>query len=117
MSRELLITGISFGLFIVCPRMAGMMHVIGKHTSVSMFAAVFLGLIVSVPVLFLMVYALPKIGIWGALGICVVTDFGAALLMKDISVSAGIETLIIALFVIIGVKTAPILTKLVSNLF
>jgi len=38
------------------------------------------------------------------------TDVGAALFMKEISLKAGIETFIIALFVIIGVKVASIIS-------
>ncbi|MGY4706197.1 hypothetical protein ACVNPS_00370 [Candidatus Bipolaricaulota sp. J31] len=41
-----------------------------------------------------------------ALGFCVVTDLGAALLMRQLSLVAGLETLIIALFLILGVKVA-----------
>ena len=41
-----------------------------------------------------------------ALALCVVTvtDFAAAFAMKGISMKAGVETLIIALFVLLGVK-------------
>ncbi|MBF9016518.1 MULTISPECIES: hypothetical protein [unclassified Oceanispirochaeta] len=113
MSKELLIAGVSFGLFVVCPRMAGMMHIINKHTNVSMLITVLLGIGVSIPILFLMVFVFSKFGVWGALSICVLTDLGAALFMKEISMKAGFETFIIAVFVIIGVKTAPLLSKLI----
>lgn len=113
MSKELVFASLSFGLFVVCPRMAGMMHIINKHSSVSMLVTVLLGAAVSVPILLLMVFVFSKFGVIGALAVCVCTDLGAALIMRDISLKAGLETFIIALFVIIGVKTAP----LISNLF
>jgi hypothetical protein len=107
---ELFITSCGFGLFIVCPRMAAMMHIISKNTSVSMLQTVLLGILFSVPIMLLMVFVFSKFGIWGALALCVLTDLGAALFMKEISVKAGIETIIVALFVILGVKLAPMIS-------
>lgn len=112
MSKELLIASVSFGLFVVCPRMAGMMHIINKHANVSILITVLLGVIISIPILLLMVLVFSKFGIWGALCICVLTDLGAAFFMKEISMKAGLETFIIAVFVIAGVKFAPIISKL-----
>ncbi len=66
MLKELLIAGVSFGLFVVCPRMAGMMHIINKHTNVSMSITVLLGIIISIPILLLMVFTFSKFGVWGA---------------------------------------------------
>ena len=40
------------------------------------------------------------------------TDLGAALMMKQVSFRAGLETLVIAVFVVIGVKTAPYICNL-----
>lgn len=84
MTKELLITGLSFGLFVICPRMAGMTHIISKHSSVSMVTTVLLGLAVSVPIILLMVIVFGKFGVFGALTFCVITDLGAAWLMKEI---------------------------------
>ncbi len=113
MSKELLIAGVSFGLFVVCPRMAGMMHIINKYANVSLLITVLFGVLISMPILLLMVFVFSKFGIWGALSICVLTDLGAAFFMKEISLKAGFETFIIAVFVIVGVKTAPLLSKLI----
>ena len=115
MSKELLIASLSFGLFVVCPRMAGMMHIINKHSNVSMLITVLLGVVVSIPILLLMVLVFSKFGVWGALSICVLTDLGAAFFMKEISMKAGFETLIIAVFVIIGVKVAPLISNKIVN--
>ena len=109
---ELLVTSAGFGLFIVCPRMAAMMHIIHKNTDSSMMLTVLLGMLFSIPIMLLMVFVFNKFGVWGALVLCVATDFGAALIMKDISVKAGLETLIVALFVILGVKIAPLISGL-----
>ena len=115
MNKELLLSSIAFGLFVVCPRMAGMMHIITGNTATSMMKTVLLGTAFSVPILILMVHAFGRFGIWGALSICVLTDFGAALFMSKINPRAGIETLVIALFVIIGVKLAPFISNFVIS--
>ena len=116
MVSEILISSIAFGLFIVCPRMAGMMHVINKHSNASILRTVLIGTLISIPLLLLMVFAFGFLGIWGAVIICVFTDFAAALIMKEISKRAAIETFIIALFVIVGVKIAPIISGFIVGL-
>lgn len=115
MSKELLIAGVSFGLFVVCPRMAGMMHIINGHAKVSMLTTVLLGVLISIPILLLMVFIFSKFGIWGAMSICILTDLGAAFFMKEISMKAGLETFIVAVFVIIGVKIAPLISRLITE--
>ena len=46
-----------------------------------------------------------RYGLVAALALCVVTDFAAAFAMREINMKAGVETLIIALFVLLGVKS------------
>ncbi len=113
MTKELLVAGVSFGLFVVCPRMAGMTHIMTKYSSASMVVTLLFGVVVSVPILLFMIFVFSKYGLWGALVVCVLTDLGAALLMKEISIHAGMETLIVSIFVIAGVKIAPVLSAAV----
>jgi hypothetical protein len=91
--------------------MAGMIYIIAEHSHVSIFWAVLMGTILSIPLLLVMVLTFGKFGIWGSLGFCVLTDFVSAFIMKEISFRAGVETFIIALFVIAGVKIAPLISK------
>lgn len=111
---ELLISSFAFGLFIVCPRMAGMMHIINKHSKASILRTVVIGTLLSIPILLVMVLVFSYFGIWGAVLLCVGTDFAATFIMKEISKRAALETLIIALFVIIGVKIAPIVSQFIG---
>ncbi|MCF8068586.1 MAG: hypothetical protein K9L30_08390 [Desulfobacterales bacterium] len=111
MPKDLLIAGIGMAFFIICPRMAGMVHVISKYSQASLMQSALLGIIIAIPLLLAMVLVFGKTGIWRALAFCVLTDIGAAFFMKEISISAGIETLVIAVFVIIGVKIAPVFTS------
>ncbi len=107
MPRDLLISSVGLALFIVCPRMAGMVCVIAKHSQVSLVYTALFGSIVAIPLVIVMVLVFAKFGLWGALAFCVLTDLGAAFVIKEISIRAGIETFVIAMFVIIGVKVAP----------
>jgi len=110
--NTLVLSSIAFGLFIVCPRMAGMMHIINNHSNASILRTVITGTLLSIPILLFMVYIFSHFGVWGAIAVCVLTDFAATLIMKEISKKAALETLIIALFVIIGVKVAPLISAL-----
>ena len=110
----LLITSIAFALFIVCPRMAGMTNVITNATQTNIIHVAVIGTIISLPLIIAMVLIFRQYGLIAALGFCVLTDVGAALFMREISLKAGLETFIIALFVIAGVKVASTISGLVQ---
>jgi hypothetical protein len=112
MHKELLISSIGLALFIICPRMAGMVTVIAKNVSVSLVYTAVFGSIIAIPFVVIMALIFAKLGLWGALAFCIFTDLAAAFVMKEISVRAGIETLVIALFVILGVRVAPLITNI-----
>ncbi|KAF5432731.1 hypothetical protein C5S39_02935 [Candidatus Methanophagaceae archaeon] len=108
--KELLIASVAFALFILCPRMAGMTKVISEASDVNLVKVVVLGTVVALPLIVAMALVFSKYGLVAALALCVVTDFAAAFAMRAISVKAGVETLIIALFVIMGVKVASMVS-------
>ena len=116
MTKEFIIASLAFSLFVVCPRMAGMMQVITKHCQVSLMATVLGGTLVSIPLLVVMVFLFGKFGLWGALLFCVLTDLGAASMMNAVSFKAAIETCVIAFFVLLGVKLAPLVSKFIETL-
>jgi hypothetical protein len=110
MPKDLLITSIGLALFIVCPRMAGMVYIIARNSQASLVYTALFGSIVAIPLVIAMVWVFAKFGLWGALAFCILTDLGSAFVMKEISFKAGLETLVVALFVIVGVKAAPFIT-------
>jgi hypothetical protein len=117
MNQSLVLTSLAFSFFVVCPRMAGMIHVVGKNAEVSLLSTVLLGTLLSMPLLLVMVWAFQRFGVLGALGFCILTDFGAVLLMRQVSWRAGLETIFIALFVVVGVKLAPLFSQGMLKLF
>jgi len=115
MPKDLLISSIGLSLFIVCPRMAGMVYIIAKNSQVSLIFTALLGTILAIPLIILMVLIFAKFGLWGALTFCILTDIASASVMREISIKAGLETIIIAIFVIIGVKIAPFITNILTK--
>ncbi len=112
MFRDFLISGIGFAFFIICPRMAAMVYVIAKNSNVSLIYTTLFGSVVAMPLVVIMALVFVRFGLWGALAFCVLTDLCAALILKEISMEAGIETLVVALFVIMGVKVAPYVVRI-----
>ena len=64
----------------------------------------------ALPRIILMALIFREYGLFAALLFCVATGLMAAVVMKGISFKAGVETLIIALFVILGVKVASMVS-------
>ncbi len=112
--KELLIASTAFALFVICPRMAGMTNIIASATHLSIIRIAVLGTVLALPLIILMALIFREYGLFAALLFCVGTDLMAAVVMKGISFKAGVETLIIALFVIVGVKVASMVSAWVS---
>lgn len=102
--REMVTASLAFAFFIVCPRMAGMVGIIGKHSSLPLWKITVFGTMASIPVLVLMVWMFSKWNVGGALALCVITDLAAVFLMRSISFSAAAQTAIVAAFVLLGIK-------------
>ena len=108
--KELLIASVAFALFILCPRMAGMTKIISDAGDVNLIKVVIFGTIVALPLIVAMALIFARYGLVMALIFCVITDFAAAFAIREISMKAGVETLIIAFFVLVGVKVASIVS-------
>ncbi len=110
--RSLILVSLAFALFIVCPRMAGMTYVITKATNTNIIQVALFGTILSLPLIVAMVWIFKQYGLGAALGFCILTDAGSAIIMKEaVSLKASVETFIIALFVILGVKVAQLVSS------
>jgi Fe2+ transport system protein B len=113
--NQLLWASIGFSLFIVCPRMAGMANVISKATSSNLVLVSVIGTLIALPLIVAMVLIFRHYGIWAAMAFAVVTDLIAALIMGAISWKASLETFIIAVFVVVGVRVASLITAKVFH--
>lgn len=111
---KLLIAALAFAFFILCPRMAGITSIIANATNVDLVKLAVVGTIIAIPLIVAMVLIYSKYGLLAALAFAVLTDMLSALVIKEISLKAGIETLIVALFVIIGVRVAGYVSSLLN---
>ena len=112
--NPLLIASIAFALFILCPRMAGMANVIANATQVNLILVAVIGTLISLPLIVLMVIIFNHYGLWAALAFAVLTDALAAVVMGAISWKSSFETFIIAIFVIVGVRVATIISAKIT---
>jgi Fe2+ transport system protein B len=110
MMNPLLVASVGFALFILCPRMAGMANVITKATNSNLVLVAVIGTLISLPLIVLMALIFRHYGLWAAMAFAVLTDLLAALMMGAISWKASLETFIIAVFVIAGVKVAGLIS-------
>jgi hypothetical protein len=113
MTKETLLAAAAMGFFIVCPRVAAMLHIIAKHTNTPLYTVALIGTLFSVPLMLAIVWGFGRYGVAAAIGFCVFTDIVAALLLFDAGWKAPLETAVIALFVLIGVKIAPLVSRIV----
>ncbi|NCC73042.1 MAG: hypothetical protein EOM06_06555 [Sphingobacteriia bacterium] len=107
MDRNLIYTAAAFALFIVCPRMAGMLNVVCKNSDLPLMKTTLIASVISIPLTLAMVWIFSKFGLAMAFAFCILTDVACALILKEVSLKAGIETIVIALFVFLAVKAAP----------
>jgi len=107
MDKQLIITATALAFFIICPRMAGVINVVCKHSELPLLKTAFIGAIIAIPLVVLMTWIFSKFGVTGALAFCVCTDLFSAYMLKEISLKASLDTLVIAIFVLIAVKVAP----------
>ena len=110
MDKEFILTAIAMAFFIICPRMAGIVHVICKYSELPPMKTALLGSVIAIPLILLMVWVFSKTGVTGALIFCVVTDLASAFLIQGISLKASIDTIVIAAFVLVAVKVAPFIS-------
>ena len=68
----------------------------------------------ALPLIVLMALIFKEYWLFAALLFCVATDLMAEVVMEGISFKAGVETLIISLFMIVGVKVASMISTWVS---
>jgi hypothetical protein len=115
MTKEILLASVAMGFFIICPRMAAMVHIISKHTHTPLYTVALLGTLISIPLMLGIVWTFNRYGVAAAVGFCVATDIVSALLLSGTGWKAPLETAVIAIFVLIGVKVAPVVSRLVLS--
>jgi hypothetical protein len=113
MTKDILLAATAMGCFIICPRMAAMVHIVSKHTHTPLYIVALLGTLISIPLMLGIVWTFNRYGVPAAIGFCVGTDIIAALILTNAGWKAPLETTVIAGFVLAGVKVAPLISRMV----
>jgi hypothetical protein len=109
-----MISSLAFSLYITCPRMTAMIASQAKIAGVNPMIMISLGSIIGIPFFALLFYALQSYGVGAAVLLAAALDVGAALLVGNLDLRAGIELAIITIFVYAGMRIAPLIAKLLT---
>ncbi len=114
--RELLVVGLSFALYILCPRMTAMIAAQSRVSGINPYAAVALGALISVPLFAGLVHLYRTAGLEAAVLAAALADLGAAVLLGSLNLRAGLELLIMTGFVYVGIRVAPAAAEALTSL-
>ena len=109
-----IVASVAFGFFILCPRMVGMASVIANIKEVNPWLTVILGAVIAIPLMLLMYWVFQKFGTGYAIGLAVITDIAAALVIGAYSWKSSVSIVIIAVFVWVGIVVSNLVTKAIS---
>jgi hypothetical protein len=107
-----IISSLAFSLYITCPRMTAMIASQAKIAGVNPIIMIALGSIIGIPFFAVLFYVLQSYGVGAAVLLAAALDVGAALLVGNLNLRAGIELAIITVFVYVGMRVAPLIAKL-----
>jgi hypothetical protein len=108
-----LTASLAFGLYVICPRMSAMMVQQTKIRGLNLYTVIVLGALISIPLFVILSGILVRFGMGWAIIFAAVGDFAAAVLLGLIDLKSGIELAIITVFVYIGIRVAPLISRLI----
>ncbi|RJX16169.1 hypothetical protein CW703_02330 [Candidatus Bathyarchaeota archaeon] len=108
----LILASLAFAFFILCPRMVGMSVVIADVKGLNPYMVVFIGAVLAIPLFGLMFFVLKNFGVEWALGLAVLTDVLAALLVGIFGWKSTYQIIVIATFLWVGIVVAEITSKI-----
>ncbi len=106
---------IAFAFFVMCPRMAGMCAIISKVGKANPYVIAILGGLIAVPLIVLMVFLTIRFGVGVAIAVAVLTDILSAIATGTFRLRYGIEIILIALFLWVGVIVASKVSYSIEN--
>ncbi len=107
----LIIAAVAFAMYVTCPRMTAMIATEMKVSDLNPVLTISLGCILGIPMFLILYYTLKNFGVEVTVLLAAIFDVGAALLIGKLDMKAGLELLIITLFVYAGLKIAPLLVN------
>ena len=107
----LIIAAVAFAMYVTCPRMTAMIATEMKVSGLNPVLTISLGCILGIPMFLVLYYVLKNFGVEVTVLLAAAFDIGAALLVGKLDIKAGVELLIITLFVYAGIKIAPLIVN------
>ena len=109
----LLTASLAFGLYVICPRMSAMMVQQAKIRDLNLYGVIVLGALISIPLFVILSGILVRFGMGWAIIFAAGGDFAAALLLGLIDPKSGVELATITVFVYVGIRVAPLISRLI----
>ena len=111
----LIVASIAFALYVTCPRMTAMIAAQAKISGLNPVLMISLGCMLGIPLFLLLFYTLQHFGVGVTVLLAAALDIGAALLMGALNLKAGIELVVITVFVYIGMRVAPLIADILTS--
>lgn len=92
-----------------------MMATEAKISSLNLFLIVSLGCMFGIPVFVVLFYVLRHLGVEGTVLSAAALDVGADLFIGKLNLKAGIELMVISVFMFVGVRVAPLVANLLTS--
>ena len=93
--------------------MSAMMVQQAKIRGLNLYTVIVLGALISIPLFVMLSGILVRFGMGWAIIFAAVGDFAAAALLGLIDLKSGVELAIITVFVYIGIRVAPLISRLI----
>ena len=111
----LIVASLAFALYVTCPRMTAMIASQAKISGLNPVLMISLGCMLGIPLFLLLFYTLQHFGVGVTVLLAAALDIGAALLMGALNLKAGIELVVITVFVYIGMRVAPLIADILTS--
>jgi len=111
----LIVASVAFALYITCPRMTAMIATETKVGGLNPFLMISLGCLFGIPLFIMLFCILQHFGVEATVLSAAALDVGAALLVGKLDIKAGIELIVITVFVYVGIRVAPLITNIITS--
>lgn len=111
----LIVASVAFALYITCPRMTAMIATETKISDLNPFLMISLGCLFGIPLFIMLFCILQHFGVEATVLSAAALDVGATLLIGKLDVKAGIELMVITVFVYVVIRVAPLIANLITS--
>lgn len=111
----LIVASVAFALYITCPRMTATIATETKISCLNPFLMISLGCLFGIPLFIMLFYILQHFGVEATVLSAAALDVGATRLVGKLDLKAGIELMVITVFVYVGMRVAPLTANILTS--